>query len=81
MKISGIVLAWLVCGVIAGGAVNADFRGTYPDLYSREAKARAGCARSLGFGLTFGPLSLLMSPFFTGFYQHGWTLTCKPVER
>lgn len=70
---------WMTAGYIAAGFLNADLRGSFPRNYREPAWARSGCAYATGIGLVGGPVALAVSPFMTGFYQHGWTLSCKPV--
>jgi len=73
-------LVWLGCGLLAAGAFNAENRGEFHENYENSKWARRGCAHMIGIGLFGGPIALAMSPFVTGFYQHGWTLSCKPHE-
>lgn len=79
-KLAAIAVLWITCGVVAGGATLASFRGDYPNLYRNPAWAREQCANFIGYSAIFGPVALILSPFNTGFYQHGWTLTCAPVK-
>lgn len=81
MKTIAIIAAlWIACGLIAGGFFNADHRSRFPELPSTPERARETCAMSMGFGLIGGPISLMLSPFLTGFYQYGWTISCAPMK-
>lgn len=75
-----IAVFWIACGIFNAGADNAYWRGRFPDLYTTAVYGRDGCADSLGRGLVFGPVGAIMSPFMTGFFQYGWTLSCGPVK-
>jgi hypothetical protein len=79
--IATITIVWILMGVFTAGAMNADFRGDFPDLHSDPSHARHGCAQALGFGLLFGPFGFFLSPFMTGFFEHGWTLECRPTKK
>lgn len=61
-------------GVVAcSGALHADLMSItseYPDL--QQKLYRSNLASSVGLSLI--PLTWLLSPFLTGFYEHGWQL-------
>ena len=80
MNLTALISAWLVCGILTAGAMNASFRGDFPNVYADAVRARNRGASSIGYGLMFGPFGLLISPFMTGFYQHGWTLDMGPLK-
>ena len=77
--ITTIVLFWLVSGMIAGGAINAYFRGEFPLLYSSEQFARIHCGQNFAIGV-FGPASLIMTAFMSGFFYHGLSFSCHALE-
>ena len=70
-----MIVFWILCGVLTGGALNAYWRGRFPDLVYKDA--RKDLVFSLGLGLFAGPIGLLMMPFLTGFFEHGWTLSAS----
>lgn len=71
-------IAWIACGLLAAGFMNAHFRAEYPTLNSRRER-RGDLGMSLGLGLTAGPIALLVSVFVTGFCMDGWSLSGKPL--
>lgn len=73
-----IVLAWIGMAIIDAGAINADARGDFPMLASKSDWARHNCGYAWGWSLVGGPIGFIMTPFLTGFYAHGWTLSCQP---
>jgi hypothetical protein len=66
--------AWAALSVMFTGFFNADFRGNFREFrhYCRAEDGR----RNLGVAAFFGavPITWVVSPFMTGFYQYGWTL-------
>lgn len=72
-----LILGWVAMGIFTAGALNASFLGNHVMDYVSPARAREKCAALLGMGLAFGPIGFVGSPFATGFFQYGWTLTCK----
>jgi hypothetical protein len=70
---------WIVISVVNAGFVNANFRAEFEDLCHSSRWARNHLAFSIGWSLF--PLSAVLTPFMTGFYQDGWTLSGAPCER
>ncbi len=64
---------WLICGLISAGFYNADVRGDFYDLSQSPIWAANTKMKMIGYGVIFGPVGLILSPFLTGGYQHGWT--------
>lgn len=74
------LILWIGCGVISAGFINASYRGNYPSLYKDAKWAKDKCAHFYGMAIIFGPVNLILSPFTTGFYQHGYHATCEPIQ-
>lgn len=73
-----IVVGWVLCGIIAAGGTNANFRAEFQDLYESPHHAREGLGFSLLWGIVGGPISLVVSFAMTGGYAGGWTLDGTP---
>ena len=70
-----IAAAWLVCGIIGAGFINAGWRADNPSAGSREMRQNFSMAVILS--LIWGPAGLLASLAMTGFGADGWTLRFK----
>lgn len=79
-KLLAAGIIWIVCGVISAGFINASNRGDYIEDYKDSTWAKHQCAMTYGISITFGLIALSMSPFTTGFYQHGYHATCEPIK-
>ena len=66
------ILGWIVCGLVAAGWSNADFRHRYPEFHDRAA-----VGSELLWGLAGGPIAVVVAFFVTGFAEHGWNLKGK----
>lgn len=66
-----IVVMWIILSVVNAGFVNAYFRAEIPPRDRREAR------KELVFcvGASLVPIIWIFTPFFTGFYMDGWTLS------
>ena len=71
------IAGWLICGVLAAGGLHPMFVH-YVDNedgtpgHTTCGNYRSDLAASTGIGLIGGPVSLLLSVFFSAFYEHGW---------
>jgi hypothetical protein len=74
MKALLYILLSLSLSIANAGFVNASFRADYPMLCSKQKWARENLAFSIGWSL-FPVLPLIVTPFVTGFYYSGWTLS------
>lgn len=74
-----VVAVFYVCMVVITAAgMNASTREQFPTLHTDDRKARQTFAVSILFGLL--PPSWLVVPFFTGFYQDGFTLEYRGTD-
>lgn len=64
--------AWIGCGFVAAGGINASDRARFVDLYQSPYEARLGFTESLMF-IPFGPLAALISAESTGGFYYGWS--------
>ena len=69
-----VLIFWLACASVSSGALLADFQHMDMDPKIRYCREDMGVA--WGAGLIGGPITLAMSPFLTGFYEHGFQWTC-----
>ena len=79
MKKLTIFLAVIVylSGVVGStGALNAHQRGLFPRL--NESRPHAQQTLSFSFGISLVPATWFLTPFMTGFYYYGWTLSREP---
>lgn len=68
------LIAYIALVFLHAGIINADFRGEFSDFrYRCTAKDGRGHL-AFSFGMAMVPIFWIISPFMTGFYQHGWTL-------
>lgn len=56
------------------GFLNADLRGNKVDFNYRCAAEDGRQTLAMAAGISLIPVFWFLSPFLTGFYQHGWTL-------
>ena len=70
-----LILLWVACGIVSAGAINADYKAEFPEIYDRHDLGTA-----LFLGLGWGPFALLVSFFITGFFMNGWSLSGKKVK-
>lgn len=80
LKIILGVVFWLACAVFNYGAYLAvcqeHARGIGGDSFAIEmCRKHAGFAAA--YGLIFGPIATVNSPFLTGFYQYGFQFRCR----
>lgn len=73
-----VAVAWILCGIISAGRMNAFWRGRYPMLIRYDG--RRDLIRELALGLAFGPIVLLVAVSFVvcftgGRDGYGWTLS------
>lgn len=67
-------VAWMLCGVIGAGYMDAYWRDRYPMLIHHDG--RRDLIRELAVGLAFGPINLLAAwGFLAKRGYHGWTLS------
>ena len=68
-----MILGWLACSVLSAGMVIGHARGEWPSIAEEDYR------KNLGFGFLFGilggPITVVMLFFFTGFCEHGWSLS------
>ena len=69
------IIAWITCGIIAAGFLNRHSQESFYAWDSDGIELRETLAKSIGMGLLFGPVALIISPFMTGFFIHGWSLS------
>ena len=69
-----VIAVWLICALLANGAMLPCIQHEYLNCDYAVLNYRKDLAFTTGFSLLTGPLGLAMSPFITGFYQHGWSL-------
>lgn len=80
MKTTLIVCVWAAMSYVNIGWLLAEFQG---DWGSHESLKREGYRTDLGFAalLSTLPFAWIVTPFVTGFYQHGWLRpTLHPTE-
>jgi len=80
MKYIPYAVLWVTAAILNAGFLNADFRGRFPALTRNPDWTHHNCADALGINLPVLPVAVVMTPFLTGFYYHGWTLSCSPEE-
>ena len=86
MKIMLCLCAWLALYVWTVGALMADSRhdldfiGESPANRLRWEKNRYREKLAFCFGISLLPPTLPMSPFITGFYEHGWVILPPRIE-
>lgn len=68
------VIFWLICSFLTYGIAFADFQGKNINEAFAAEDYRRDMAASIGFGLCFGPLGLLVVFFSTGFAKHGFKI-------
>jgi len=66
------ILFHVLCGFAAAGFVFGHCQGEFPGVSGLE-----DLGMSLLYGLLFGPLTLFISFFLTGFWHYGWRLWRK----
>lgn len=68
-----IVIIWIGLAWVNAGFLSADFNHIGDDLPGFQYEHyREVLAASLGVSLLFGPAAWAITPFVTGFYEHGW---------
>lgn len=67
---------WIILSVVNAGFINAYFRAEIRPRGRRDARG------SLAFciGVSLVPFTWIITPFLTGFYMDGWTLSGKSEE-
>jgi hypothetical protein len=68
-KTLGILVLWAACSFTNAGFVNAHFEQQFSgscDFYRGDLASAVG--------LSMFPLTWILTPFLTGFYEHGWRL-------
>ena len=70
-----VIELWVLCGIAAAGFAFAFWQGKFELI--AESNRREDLGYALMFGLTFGPLALLISFFAGGFGKYGWRLWPK----
>ncbi len=76
MRVAAVVALYLSISVAVWGALNADMQYVYegsPRIHADQYRRVTGSMAL--FAML--PIVWLMSPFMTGFYEHGWCLTRK----
>lgn len=70
------IAAWFACGIVASGFSNAYEKARWPAIYDGRVDLGANLLWAI-----FGPFSLVVIFFDTGFGQHGWSLSPrKPIH-
>lgn len=71
---------WVCLAIGNAGFLHASFmNGSYQYLPYDKREVRQDLTICIGFSML--PPMWVITPFVTGFYQDGWTLTLKPKER
>lgn len=78
IRCGAIGIAWVAMGIFDARFINADFRTEFHQLYQSSYHSKRARANSLGWGLLSGPFGFVITPFVTGFYGSGWTLSGEP---
>lgn len=76
MRIISVVL-YIAFAVWNAGAINANMRGEY--WYRSQNKRERVQTLSFSVGIALFPPTWIVSPFITGFYQDGWSLSTEGV--
>jgi hypothetical protein len=83
MLVLALFLAYIAISFGVSGAFLADAQWRYPFGHKEDEKFRRVHYRSdLSACVFFGliPISWIICPFATGFFQHGWQLRYKTFE-
>jgi hypothetical protein len=70
------VTAWVLIGIANSGFVNAGEEHQFDFIADKRCERyRFDLAWSIGWSVFAGPIGAAMTPFMTGFYEHGWRLS------
>lgn len=72
-----ILVVWVVCGLIAAGWSLAHFQRKFPSL--AEQSYPKDLRISLAYGLSLGPVAMVLMYFLTDRAHYGWMLR-KPKK-
>lgn len=79
VKIALGIIVYIVAAILLNaGPTNADFRAAFPTLCTDPRWAKHNQAFAIGWGLL--PPAFVLTPFMTGFYVNGWTLSGAPCQ-
>ena len=69
------LLMWLILGILNSGFVNADLEHEFDFISDKNCRNyRHDLSFAIGWSVLLGPLGAAVTPFTTGFYEHGWRL-------
>lgn len=71
-----LIVAWLLCGVLPYGMTFAQHMREFPPDARGTFTCRQHMAFSMGWSFAGGPITLLITPFVTGFAEDGFKWTC-----
>jgi hypothetical protein len=78
MKLAFIAIVWLGMATFDYGAQLGDLQGRWngdPQFQAEMCRQNMGFAA--GWSLVTGPIGFAVTPFTTGFYEHGFKWTCE----
>jgi hypothetical protein len=74
IRMGMLAVVWLSLGLVGAGGINAENRALFANLHQSPSRAASDQSRALIF-VFFGPVSLIVGSFMTGFFYHGWSLS------
>jgi hypothetical protein len=80
-KAVALIIGWMGCGIVAGGSLNANFRGEFCDNLGSGRWAAQNLGFSMLLGILGGPITLIISAFITGGVYDGVTFSALPCEK
>lgn len=69
-QIKFIIVLWLLCSILAYGGSFAYYQRNYPTLAKQSYRQEMGICMIMS--LIGGPISLLVTTFTSGFFEHGF---------
>jgi len=80
MKNILIAVLWIVLAWVNSGFLHANWVYKARGIYNKS-KCIEDQGIELGLDLLLMPVVIVVTPFVTGFYQHGWKWSCTDAPR